>query len=289
MASKKAVLKKVAAKKVAAPKAARTTTPSFNPAAMPVLGFKQRSIKVGRRMQHLYVTELDGEGAAAFEIAEKDVVSHRKAGRIVAYVNGSLRALSFDLEYVSKAAKAMYGDDADKAMSFYVTYVGEPMANTVEPDKFEHVHGADHRLYEGCDDQEDFDKVDAHMAHEYARILKQNAKDAKTAMRTVALYTQGVNRTPEQEIVHFAWAAHGHEKCADEMKKMAIHYSNVYKAHLGLSKIDHSDPRYKAFTAPVWNLYLAERDLAREARLIMNQAAAKLASKVADRRQAIPH
>jgi hypothetical protein len=267
---------------VAAPKAARTTTPSFNPAAIPVLGFKQRSIKVGRRMQHLYVTELDGEGAAAFEIAEKDVVSHRKAGRIVAYVNGSLRALSFDLGYVSKAAKAMYGDDADKAMSFYVTYVGEPMANTVEPDKFEHVHGADHRIYEGCDDQDDFDKVDAHMEREYSRTLKSNAASAKALVEVEPLFVEGVpGRTVEQAILHFAVAAHEHDKQSKAFHADAIHRCNVYKAKHGLSKVDLNDPRVKAFTAPVWDRHIEHRDFAKKARSLMTVATESYSNAIA--------
>ena len=88
--------------------------------------------------------------------------------------------------------------------------------------------------------------------------------------------------------MHFAWTAQEHQKRADAAYKEAIRRSNIFKAKQGLQKVDHQHPAYQAFTAPVFDLYIAHREHAKRARSLMRQVTETYIGKLEDERDALP-
>ncbi|WP_211706250.1 hypothetical protein [Paraburkholderia aspalathi] len=256
---------------------------------MPVMGYKIESFNIGRRRFRSLFTEVGGV-AAALEIGEKDVAMHRKAGRHVAYVSFDLCVVTTDLSMVrTHLSKKFDGDELEKAMVFYGSKVGYPLLHGVHADEFDHERGKPYDLYAGCDEEGDFDKVDSHMEREYARILKANASFAKNPAEVDTLYAERANgSTTEQAILHFAVAAHEHDKQSTAFRADAIHRCNVWKAKHGLSKVDLNDPRIRAFTAPVWERHIDHREYAKSARALLKKATEAYTLQVADERDYLP-
>lgn len=257
---------------VASPESRERATP-FDPVSVPVKGYKLEPMKIGRRTRYRTITELDGVGAAAVSISEKDVASWRKKGHQIAYVCFDLCIVTTDLAFVKKLASDRFdADELPKVMAFYAEYVGKPIE--VDPVKFENQGGAPYGVYDACYDDGDFSRVDAAMVKEYGKILKRNAVAAKSKIESNPLYvTITPRRTVEASVLHYAWAEHEHEKAMKEAHATAIYYSTVFKARHGLARIDHAHPAYRAFTSVPWNEYLAQRDHMKEARRLLREAA----------------
>jgi len=279
-----------AVKAVKTTKAKRAPAFLFDPAKVTVMGYKIESFNIGRRRFHRTFTEIDGVGAAAVAISEKDVALYRKAGHQIAYVASELCIVTTDLSFVKKlTSNGFESDELAKMMAFYGAYVGKPLLHAVHEEEFKHVSGTPYDLYAGCDDAADFDKIDATVVREYTQILRSNAGAAKSPQEVPPLFIENAEcRTTEEAIVHFAWTAQEHQKRADAAYKEAIRRSNIFKAKQGLEKVDHYHPAYRAFTAPVFDLYIEHREHAKRARSLMRQVTETYIGKLEDERDSIP-
>lgn len=267
-------------------KATRATAAVFDPATVPVLSCYSEPYHVpgSRRTRwNAYFSDVDGVRHAAILIGEDEVSRYIKKGCNIVYACG-LNALTTDLSLIEaslRAQKVEMGNwyptaaELPYAMACYAQHVGklrEPSTSSAAPE-FKHEHGMPHDYYVGCEDQVDADKLHAGTEKEYARILKLNAKAAKSPTEIEPLFVESsIGRTPEQSVLHFAVAALEHEARAQAARDESIRRSNVYKAKHCLSRLDHGDPRYQAFTWPTWGAYLSQRDYAKQARALLNRA-----------------
>ncbi|MFL9987638.1 hypothetical protein [Paraburkholderia sediminicola] len=274
------------AKNQPAAKATKTATAKkaaakvFDPALVPVMGYKLESFNIGRRRFHRVFTEIDGVAAAAIEIGEKDVAAHRKAGRQVAYVAHDLCVVTTDLSLVKKRLSEEFEDgQLAKVTQFYTATVGYPLLHGVHADEYENVSGTPYGLYGDCMDEEDFAIVDVEMAAKYERILAANAHYALNPLgEPGGLFDEHVpGRTLEAAILNFVVAAHEHDKYAKEWHDLAIEFSKVWKAKHGLSKVDHACPRYRAFTRAPWMQHKYHRGLAALARSYLSSVTERYA------------
>ena len=262
----------------------------FDPALIPVMAYELQSFKTfGNRKQHKRIVDLDGVGAAALLTNEKDAPGLLAEGKTLAYVGEDLCVATTDMALIESLAKETFGPElAPTAMAFYREHIGQPI--DVDAPEFENVSGTPHGIYSECHESEDFDKVDVEMAAKYDRILRLNADEAKKPMgEPKQLFAEDVpGRTVEASIVHFAWAAHEHDKYAKAYHDLAIQYSKVWKAKRGLAKVDHACPRYRAFTRAPWMQYKHHRGLAALARSFLNRVTESYSVKLDDERDSIP-
>ncbi|MFX1716727.1 hypothetical protein [Paraburkholderia sp. A1RO-5L] len=254
-------------------KAKRAKPGVFDPAAIPVMGFVHGAFKVsGNTLHHRWFTSIDGVGYAAIPIGENEVAGARKAGHLIAYVAADLCVVTTDMAMIQKEELAREGEAGiAKAMAFHAKYVGQSLQ--VYPESFAHEKGFAYGAYEDCYDATDCDKVDAAMVREYGAILKANALFAKAPAEVKAQFVEfDPGRTREQSVLHFAAAVFVHDAMAQAARDESIRRSNVYKVKHGLSKIDHTDPRYRAFTAPTWDTYVMHKRHASYARSLLKRA-----------------
>ena len=258
-----------AAKETKKAAAKKSVAKVFDPALVPMMGYKLESFNIGRRRFHRAFTEIGGVAAAVFEIGEKDVAAHRTAGRQVAYVADDLCVVTTDLSLVKRHLSDEFeGDNLATAMVFYGATVGHPLLHGVHADEYENVSGTPYGLYDGCDGEDDLAKVDASMAAMYDRILAVNAEQAKNPMgEPEQLFVEHIpGRSLTDAILNLVVGAHEHEKYSREWRDLAIEFSKVWKAKHGLSKVDHACPRYRAFTRAPWMQHKYHRGLAALAR-----------------------
>lgn len=274
--------REIAAKAIKATKAKKAPAKPFDPASIPVMAYHVQSFKTfGNSKQRKRIVDFDGIGAAALMTNEKDAPGLLKDGEKLAYIGEDLCVVTADLSVIERVAASNYEPELiPKAMAFYREHVGRPI--DLDSPVFENVRGEPYGIYRDCIDGEDFDKVDAEMAARYDRILAMNAAEAKKPMgEPKQLFVEDVpGRTIEASIVHFAWAAHEHDKYAKEWHDLAIQYSNVWKAKHGLAKVDHACPCYRAFTRAPWMQHRHHRGLAGLARSFLSRVTGQYSVKL---------